>query len=84
EKYYITPVVYVRDTDTTVFESSCGSGTIATAIYLSELHKKDIFNCRINQPGGIIESEVYRNNGKITRLMIGGRVELSEIVEIEV
>lgn len=84
EKYYITPVVYVRDTYTTVFESSCGSGTIATAIYLSELHKKDIFNCRINQPGGIIESEVYRNNGKITRLMIGGRVELSEIVEIEV
>jgi diaminopimelate epimerase len=84
EKYYITPIVYVRDTDTIIFESSCGSGTIATAIYLSESDRDDIFNCSINQPGGTIDSEVYRSNGKITRLMIGGKVELSEVIEIEV
>lgn len=84
EKNYIIPVVYVRETDTTIFESSCGSGTIATAIYLSECYKGDIFKCSINQPGGIIYSEVYRYNGIITKLMIGGKVELSEIIQIEI
>ena len=84
ERYFITPVVYVRDTDTTVFENSCGSGTIATALYLSDGCTDSVFKCSINQPGGVIDSEIYKSEGRVTKLVIGGKVELSEVIKIEI
>lgn len=84
ENLFITPVVYVRETDTMIFESSCGSGTMATAIYLSEFCEENLFKCSIRQPGGVIDSEVYKNGRNIVQLKIGGKVELSEVIEIEI
>ena len=84
DEYYITPVVYVRATDTIFFESSCGSGTTATSFYLSHSYDNGIFKYSIKQPGGIIDSEVYKDNGIVTNLTIGGKVELSEVIEVEI
>lgn len=83
DKNYITPVVYVRDTDTVFFESSCGSGTLATAYYLSKDLEGDNFEYSIKQPGGIIESKVHKKNNKVESITIGGSVELSKCITIE-
>lgn len=83
EKEYITPVVYVKDTDTTFFESSCGSGTLATVSYLGKDLKDGHLKYNINQPGGTIEAEIYKENGKIKKITIGGVVKLSSKIEIE-
>ena len=36
KRYRMTPVVYVEETGSLVWESSCGSGSMATAVYLSK------------------------------------------------
>lgn len=83
EKKYITPVVYVKDTDTTFFESSCGSGTLATITYLGKDLQDGHLKCDIHQPGGTIEAEIYKSNGEIEKITIGGVVKLSSKIEIE-
>lgn len=83
DKNYITPVVYVKNTDTTFFESSCGSGTLATSYYLSQNIDKQYLKYSINQPGGIIESTVYKKNNQVKSITIGGVVNLSAQITIE-
>lgn len=83
QKNYITPVVYVKDTDTTFFESSCGSGTLATITYLGSYLQDGHLKSNISQPGGIIEAEIYKENGKIKNIIIGGVVKLSQNIQIE-
>ncbi len=80
----IIPVVYVSSTDSIIFESSCGSGTIAAAIYLSEFNKDDICRYDIKQPGGVIEAEIYRKDGYIRSITIGGKVDISDAISIEI
>lgn len=83
EKNYITPAVYVKDTDTTFFESSCGSGTLATVTYLGQDLKDGVLKFDIKQPGGTIASQIYKENGKIKKITIGGVVKLSDKIKIE-
>lgn len=83
DKLYITPAVYVRETDSLVYERSCGSGSIATAIHLTRNEKDGVFIYDISQPGGIIETKVYKENGNVIKATIGGKVTLSEIKTIQ-
>ncbi|MDO5009433.1 MAG: hypothetical protein Q4E31_01295 [Intestinibacter bartlettii] len=83
ENKYITPVVYVKNTDTTFFESSCGSGTLATVTYLGQDLKDGSKKYSISQPGGTIESEIIKENGQIKKITIGGVVKLSPKIKIE-
>ena len=83
EKNYITPAVYVKDTDTTFFESSCGSGTLATVTYLGQDLKDGVLKFDIKQPGGTIASQISKENGEIKKITIGGVVKLSDKLEIE-
>ncbi len=83
DKLYITPVVYVRETDSLVYERSCGSGSISTAIYLAKNEKDGVFTYDIYQPGGIIETKVYKEKGKVVKATIGGKVTLSDIKTIQ-
>ena len=83
EKNYITPAVYVKDTDTSFFESSCGSGTLATVTYLGQDLKDGVLKFDIKQPGGTIASQIYKENGEIKKITIGGVVKLSDKLEIE-
>ncbi|MBP7841674.1 hypothetical protein KA037_03315 [Patescibacteria group bacterium] len=51
------PVVWVRDMQTFIFESACGSGTIAYALYTYQLTKST--HVSVLQPSGsILEVEI--------------------------
>ena len=52
----ITPVVYVKDVDTTYFEGSCGSGTTACAAAFGLEKGEGIHHFVFPQPAGTIEA----------------------------
>lgn len=84
QKEHMVPVVYVKETDSMVWESSCGSGSMGAAVYLSEQEKDGSFVYRLHQPGGVIEASVCKENGKVISCKMGGPVEISGEMEIEV
>ncbi|MDR2480648.1 MAG: hypothetical protein LBD48_15225 [Treponema sp.] len=75
-KQYMRPAVWVRSTDTLIFESSCGSGSAALGVWaVRDMPEAD--NCfSIIQPGGLIAVTVVKRGGKIQALSIGGTVAL--------
>ena len=73
---FMRPAVYVSSPESFVFESSCGSGCAALAVWLSRGMWNGAIKYPINQPGGVIETEITKADGKITRITIGGKVEL--------
>jgi len=81
----MTPVVYVRDVDTTYFEGSCGSGTTAAAIALTARREKPdgTYFYKIAQPAGTIASTVIKKEGRIEAVMIEGTVILSPVFSVE-
>jgi diaminopimelate epimerase len=74
---FMRPAVYVYDTDSLVFESSCGSGSAALAVWKTGNAGDGETVCAVRQPGGIIDVRVRRRNGGICGLSIGGTVSLS-------
>ena len=78
---FLRPAVYVRSTDSLVFESSCGSGSAALGVWLNRDRQEGTASYGIAQPGGLIETEVVKKAGKITGLTIGGKVKLGEPVQ---
>ena len=73
---FMRPAVYVSSPESFVFESSCGSGSAALAVWFSRGMRDGTANYLINQPGGVIETEITKAEGKIIRITIGGKVEL--------
>lgn len=69
------PVVYVRETDSLVFESSCGSGSMAVAAAVCETTGKDVKNLVIRQPGGELEVSYSRGEGA-EPAVLGGLISL--------
>ncbi len=82
----MTPVVYVRDVDTTYFEGSCGSGTTAAAIALTARQEKPdgTYSYKIAQPAGTIASTVIIKEGRIEAVTIEGTVILSPVLSVEI
>jgi len=78
ESMFMRPSVYVRSTDTLVFESSCGSGSAALGIWLGMGIKDGSAEYAIDQPGGVIETEMIKADGKIVRVTIGGEVKMGQ------
>ncbi|MBQ0004531.1 MAG: hypothetical protein KBS68_01560 [Clostridiales bacterium] len=66
----LVPVVHVRETNSTIWESSCGSGSVATAWYLASGSTGEF---ELVQPGGTIK--VIIDDGQI---MMGGKVSIME------
>ena len=83
EEEEMIPVVYVESTDSLVWESSCGSGSMAAAVYLSREKEEGIWSYTLKQPGGQILASVYKKEGRILRCTMGGPVVISEEMEIE-
>ncbi|WP_369283703.1 hypothetical protein [Oscillibacter sp. GMB15532] len=73
----ITPLVYVRSTDTAVWESGCGSGSAAVGSYLAAQAGKAV-TADLRQPGGTITVCADWENGRVSTLRITGRVALVE------
>ena len=80
----MVPVVYVKDVDTTYFEGSCGSGTTACAAAFGLKHGDGIHHFVFPQPAGTIESTAYISGGRIEKIFIEGKVELSPEMEVEI
>jgi diaminopimelate epimerase len=72
----MAPAVYVRATDSLVFESSCGSGSAAMGIYLAWDQGDGEFLLPLHQPGGVIEVRVEKRGGELAGVSIGGPVGL--------
>lgn len=79
----LTPVVYVVNTDSIIWESSCGSGSMACAAFLSQNKSDGIYTYSFNQPGGTIEAEIQIKNNQTVSCKMGGKVTLSDEIEIE-
>ncbi|MDR1863470.1 MAG: hypothetical protein LBQ67_06070 [Treponema sp.] len=76
---FMTPAVYVRATDTLVFESSCGSGSAALGVWESRDLSNGERRLSAAQPGGVIEVKVRKNRGRVDAVSIGGAVTLSRL-----
>jgi diaminopimelate epimerase len=77
-KKIMRPAVWVRETDTLVFESSCGSGSAALGVWAVRGIEDGQTEFDLAQPGGTITVRVAKQAGAITRLSISGKVALSE------
>ena len=85
---YLFPVVYVRDIDTLIFETACGSGTIA-ASYITVLgNAKNYYEYSYIQPSGVSLSTQIKLVGSNIKVSLGGfmnrslfkgRIELNHI-----
>lgn len=77
------PIVYVKETDSLIYESSCGSGTIAYAYYLVRSKQNGRFEFQIKQPGGQIDAVILRQNGETRMALMGGPISISELIKVE-
>ena len=79
----MTPLVKVPATNTLVWEGSCGSGTLASAIAQSQNADDGLFVRDYIQPAGVVQASVASQGGKVTAAYIGGPVSLDEPVVVE-
>lgn len=70
----MTPLVYVRVSDSLVWEGSCGSGSVAVASTIAMERKESIKNLKLKQPGGEIEIDISYTDEKINKAIIQGLV----------
>ena len=69
----ITPLVYVKNTDSLYWERGCGSGTAAVGAYMS-CRLGESVKIPVKQPGGIITTETTFEDKEIKQLKITGKV----------
>lgn len=75
EKRFLTPLVYVKATDSKFWERSCGSGTSALGVALAFKRNSDVHEY-IKQPGGELEVIVKLHDGKVMSLHLDGEVKI--------
>lgn len=80
----LVPAVYVCDTHSLVWESSCGSGSIACATHLALPLPDGTYEYEFHQPGGMIEATVGIKNGKVILCQMGGPVAISPLMTADV
>ena len=79
----MTPLVKVPEAGTLVFEGSCGSGTLASVVAMSEGHEGR-FSAALTQPAGTVCASVTRQAGAVVAASIGGAVTLGEPFEVTI
>lgn len=78
----MTPVVYVKDVDTTYFEGSCASGTVAAAHVLTMERENGEHNFTMQQPGGTLQAKTVKKEDRIEKISLNGLITLSDIIHI--
>ncbi|MBQ4340340.1 MAG: hypothetical protein IJC41_05015 [Firmicutes bacterium] len=73
ESCTITPLVYVRSTDSLYWERGCGTGTAAAGVYMSYKYRQSV-DIPVKQPGGIITAETGFDGTGLKSLKITGKV----------
>lgn len=78
------PAVYVRDTDSLYFESSCASGSTAVAAcHALGAGRDGVHKLDLRQPGGTIQTTAAVRSGHLESITIGGTVTLGPVYEVE-
>lgn len=78
----MTPLVYVKSTDTAVWECSCGSGSAAVGAWLTVTRQAP--QCvSIKQPGGTLAVATTWHEGVLHSLTITGIVEIGRSQELD-
>lgn len=80
----LTPVVYVHEVATTYFEGSCASGTTATATVLSRDLETGTCKLVFKEPAGTLYADVTKESGEILDIKLGGLIELSDVITVEI
>ena len=70
------PLVYVRSTESAVWEHGCGSGTAAIGAYAASLRRENV-QLSLSQPGGVIHVEARQQDGVVTGLKITGTIKIT-------
>ncbi len=69
----INPIIWVKTVDTLYYETACGSGSLATAIYKNYTTKKKEF--KIKQPSGYtIKVKLNIEKNYIKEAVVSGQV----------
>ena len=84
EEDLMRPVVYVRDVDTTYFEGSCASGTAAAAAAISATEPDGTYDYVFRQPDGTLNASVTKAEGRIIAISLGGIIEMTDIIHVEI
>ena len=84
EKDLMSPIVYVRDVDTTYHEGSCASGTAAAAVAKATGEGDGSYEYVFREPDGMLKAAVTKTEGKITEVQLGGIIEMTEILQVEI
>lgn len=73
----IKPVIWVKETNSYYYETSCASGTIATALLLAKNNNQEKQKNKIYQPSKkYISTEVQKKNNLFTKAYIEGEVDV--------
>ncbi len=80
----LTPVVYVKEVDTTYFEGSCGSGTTAMAAAFSMGREDGTHSWSIPQPEGTIDATAVVKDGRAVEIYIDSPVDVKPLQTVEV
>lgn len=71
----LKPYVWVRETDTYIFETGCGSGSIAAAVALHHLDRTQR-DLKIRQPSKeVYDIKLKKQKGKLKKITLKGKVK---------
>lgn len=83
ENRNLTPVVYVADVQTTYFEGSCASGTVAVIAALTHACPSGDYSYVIRQPQGELTASIQKGKEEINSVFIQGPVTMEHPVAIQ-
>lgn len=78
----MTPVVYVADVDSTYFEGSCASGSVAAAAALTRYMEDGEYTFDITQPKGQLTVKIKKRQNAIESVSIEGPVIIGDPVTV--
>ena len=78
----MVPVVYVSDVDSTYFEGSCASGSVAAAAALTRKQENGEYTFTIRQPKGTLTVKIKKRQHSIESVSIEGPVIISDEVTV--
>lgn len=77
---HIIPAVTVKATKSLVWEGSCGSGSVATAVAVTRIKPDGEYSYLFSQPSGSISVNLTKKQGAVCYASIGGTVSLGKPV----
>lgn len=77
KKKAIRPLVHIAHAGTTIWETSCGSGSCAVAAAMADTDACPEGDYAIRQPGGLLTVHTKRRGNRFVELTLGGVVEMT-------